>query len=71
MNLSLCGFCCGVVFNPPCSSDVLVEVCTLFINFDLECEKASMYLPQNHHILIIYMVKLAGNDFIFWLILTA
>lgn len=70
MNLSMCRFCFRVVFIPSCSSEALVEIFTLFVNFDLECGKASMYLLQNYPILIIYIVKLAGSRFIWRLVLT-
>lgn len=64
MNWSVCRFCYRAVFHPPCSSDAPAEICILFVNFDLACEKASMYLLQNYHTLITYIVKLAGSDFI-------
>lgn len=70
MNLSIYRFCYRIVFNLPCSPDALVEICSVFVNFDLECGKSSMYSSQPYHILIIYMVKLAGINFIWLLILT-
>lgn len=47
-------------FSFPYSSDALVEICTHFVNFDLERGKASMYLAQNYRILSGYMVKSVG-----------
>lgn len=47
-------------FSFPCSSHALVETCTLFVNFDLECGKASMYFAQNYPILRVYVVKSVG-----------
>lgn len=49
-------------FNSPRSSDALAEICTLFVNFDLECGNARVDLLQNY-ILITRMAKLAGSSF--------